>query len=73
MLESCLEALGKTVSDAILVGDSEVDEQAALNAGISFIGVRYGYGGDAISDGATTIEMFSGLPDAIHRTLATSL
>ena len=42
LVEQCLQSLG--TRDAIMIGDTEEDKQAAAKAGISFLGVNYGYG-----------------------------
>lgn len=42
LVEHCLQSLG--TRDAIMIGDTEEDKQAAAKAGISFLGVNYGYG-----------------------------
>lgn len=42
---SALDALGKTPSETIFVGDSYVDVQTARNAGIPCIGVAWGFAG----------------------------
>ena len=42
LVEQCLQSLG--TRDVIMIGDAEEDKQAADKAGISFLGVNYGYG-----------------------------
>lgn len=42
LIEQCLQRLG--TRDAIMIGDTEEDKQAAAKAGIKFFGVSYGYG-----------------------------
>lgn len=42
-VEYCLNALGVDKIDAVYVGDSEVDVQTAINAGIDCISVLWGY------------------------------
>ena len=42
LVEQCLQSVG--TRDAIMIGDTEEDKQAAAKAGISFLGVNYGYG-----------------------------
>ncbi len=38
-----LQKLGASIEEAVYIGDSEVDVQTAKNAGISFIGVTWGF------------------------------
>jgi len=67
-----LEILGADAASAVLVGDSENDIGAALNAGIPSVAVSFGYshqpphelGADAV------IDAFADLPDALARILA---
>ena len=45
LLSRCLGKLNcKTPQDAIQIGDTEGDKQAAEEAGVGFLGVNYGYG-----------------------------
>ena len=41
-----LDKLGVDVSDAVYVGDTEIDRQSAEKAGVSFIWAKYGFGHD---------------------------
>lgn len=45
MVHSVLEELGCSKEEAVYVGDSEVDLMTANNAGLSFIGVSWGFKG----------------------------
>ncbi len=42
MIKECMERLH--VCKAVMIGDTEMDKQAAEEVGIDFIGVNYGYG-----------------------------
>ena len=44
IITQVLSDLQITVSDAVLVGDSEYDEKGAVIAGVDFLGVSYGFG-----------------------------
>ena len=43
MVQSALDELGIAKADAIVVGDTSFDMQMALNAGVSALGVAWGY------------------------------
>lgn len=43
MVETALQELGCTTDKAVYVGDSDVDSMTAANAGLSFIGVSWGF------------------------------
>lgn len=45
MVQSVLEDLGCSREEAVYVGDSEVDFMTASNAGLSFVGVSWGFKG----------------------------
>lgn len=61
------ELAGKTISDAIMIGDSKADIGAARNAAIPSIAVSFGYSDLPVQElGATRIiHEFSKLPDAV--------
>ena len=44
LLRRCIKNFKMDVSDTVLVGDSEYDELGALEVGIDFLGVLYGFG-----------------------------
>lgn len=44
LVEYCLDKLGVTAENAVLVGDSSYDAIAAEEAGVDFIAVTYGFG-----------------------------
>lgn len=44
LLEYCAEKLGVDKSEAVLIGDSKYDAVGAMQAGIDFIAVTYGFG-----------------------------
>ena len=65
MAEEALKALGIAKKDAVFVGDSEVDVQTGLNAGLDVIAVSWGFrsrevvieaGASKIADNASELE-----------------
>jgi phosphoglycolate phosphatase len=66
---ACVEALGASVADSLLVGDSKVDVEAGRNAGLPVIAAAHGYakmppeqlGADLVLDD------FARLPEAVAR------
>lgn len=44
IVNMCLEEMGGTSYDSVLIGDTEHDALGAKNAGINFIAVTYGFG-----------------------------
>lgn len=54
---AALKALGADASEAVYIGDSEVDMQTAENSGLPFIGVAWGFRGETFlrERGAETI------------------
>ena len=67
MAEEALKALGAEKKDAVFVGDSEVDVQTGLNAGLDVIAVSWGFrsrdvvieaGAKMIADDAHQLEKF---------------
>lgn len=67
MAEEALKALGVEKKDAVFVGDSEVDVQTGLNAGLDVIAVSWGFrsrqvvieaGAKMIADDAGELEKF---------------
>lgn len=65
MAETALKALGVEKKDAVFVGDSEVDVQTGLNAGLDVIAVSWGFrsrqvvieaGAKMIADDASELE-----------------
>ena len=65
MAEEALKALGVEKKDAVFVGDSEVDVQTGLNAGLDVIAVGWGFrsrevvieaGASKIADNASELE-----------------
>lgn len=67
MAEEALKALGVEKKDAVFVGDSEVDVQTGLNAGLDVIAVSWGFrsrevvieaGAKMIADDAHQLEKF---------------
>lgn len=59
---AALAGLGATPDDCLFVGDSEVDRQTALNAGIPFVFMTYGYAEpDFMFDGLARFDQFNEL------------
>ena len=50
LLEHCVEKLGVSKTDAVLIGDSKYDAIGAEQAGIDFIAVTYGFGFKSAAD-----------------------
>ncbi len=50
IVQLCLDEMGASKEAAVLVGDTDHDANGALEAGIPFIGVTYGFGFKAASD-----------------------
>ena len=46
----CIAELGERKQDVVLVGDTEHDAKGAIDAGVDFIGVTYGFGCKARKD-----------------------
>ena len=68
-IDATIERLdvAKTHTNVVMVGDSQFDVQAARNAHISVVGVRYGYGGAQIDQSKpdVSIARFIELPDVL--------
>lgn len=47
LIEMCMQTLGVPVDATVMVGDSVHDLKGAEQAGVSFVGVTYGFGFDA--------------------------
>ena len=64
---ACLmERHGISAEDAVFVGDTHDDADAALANGLDFIAARYGYGlSDLLPAGAPAIDCFDELPSAL--------
>ena len=66
MVDDALKALGETREGAVFIGDSEVDVQTGLNAGLPVIAVSWGFrsrevvieaGATVIADDARQLEV----------------
>lgn len=44
IVRMCLEEMGATENDCVLIGDTDHDAKGAAKAGVSFIAVTYGFG-----------------------------
>lgn len=66
MVENALSMLGSSKSEAVYVGDSEVDIQTAANAGLDCISVSWGFRGAAFlqDNGASVI---AGTPQQVYQ------
>ena len=65
-----MRQMGVDKADTLLVGDTEIDAGCALNAGIGFIGVSWGYHSPEIlrERGAISIlQGYDSLPDIVHQ------
>ncbi|MBI5423110.1 MAG: HAD family hydrolase [Opitutae bacterium] len=69
-VDHALRALGTTVAETALVGDSIYDVATALNAGLAFYGVTTGTHDDAALRAAGATEIFADLPSAAPAILA---
>ena len=72
MLQAALAPFGLAVADAIMVGDSHADINAARAAGCPSIAVSYGYAKGPVADlGADVIvDTVTAVPEAIERIAA---
>lgn len=50
LIEMCMEAVGATAQETVMVGDSEHDQTGAQQAGVAFAGVSYGFGFKTVTD-----------------------
>ena len=68
-LEQTVALAGKTLADAIMIGDSSTDINAAKDAGIPSVAVSFGYSDRPVAElGANeVIDSFDELPAAIER------
>lgn len=66
-IEATLAAIGGATGEAVMVGDSIIDVDAAKGAGVPVIIVGYGYGIEKAREAGADAEIanFSELPDAI--------
>jgi phosphoglycolate phosphatase len=71
-IKRVLELMGLPSAQAVMIGDSEVDKQAAQNADIPFIGVSYGYDTQAFTS-ELMINHFSELPQTLTQIKGFSL
>lgn len=67
MVDDALKALGETRDGAVFIGDSEVDVQTGLNAGLPVIAVSWGFrprevviaaGAEKIADNASELKQY---------------
>lgn len=56
-----LDRLGVSAAEAVLVGDSDNDLQAARAAGLGFVAVTYGYGPLAVEARARSVDDFGAI------------
>ena len=64
----CAEQLGAGPETAVMIGDSENDIRAAINAGVKSVAVSFGYAHMPVEElGADAlIDHFDELPDALR-------
>ncbi|MFC4253038.1 phosphoglycolate phosphatase [Sinimarinibacterium flocculans] len=68
-LRAALATLGIDAANAVMVGDGPHDAQAAGAAGTAFIGVRYGYGSDALAAmtlATPPVSRFDEIPERVR-------
>ncbi|MBT3143944.1 HAD family hydrolase [Phaeobacter gallaeciensis] len=66
MIETALRETGLTASDAVMIGDTSFDMEMAANAGVTGIGVSWGYHDtSALQHAAQIIDTFDALPEAL--------
>lgn len=65
IVEMCIAELGVPKYDVVLVGDTEYDAIGAVNAGVDFIGVTFGFGFKTESDVAKFPNI--GIADTLGR------
>ena len=68
MLLNAMAEAGVAVQDAVMVGDTSFDMEMAKNAGMSSIGVKWGYhSADQLQDATCLIEGFDHLEQALKQ------
>lgn len=70
MAREAMRQLGVSTQNTLLVGDTEIDADCAMNAGIDFIGVAWGYHSQdrLLNKGARAIiDRFDDLPEAVGK------
>ena len=65
-LQQVLHLMQMPIKYSVMVGDSQIDKNAAHNANMPFIGARYGYDAQAFVDGHL-IDSFVQLPIALKQ------
>ena len=66
LMKAVLDALGDPNDNCIYIGDSEIDDAVARNAGLAFCFMTYGYGKpERISPDARSFDHFGLLVDAL--------
>ncbi len=68
IVRMCMDEMGATTDDCVLIGDTDHDKAGAAEAGIGFIGVTYGFGfhsaadvGDHSATAETPMEILNAL------------
>ncbi len=68
LVTRCLEGMGRRPEEAVVIGDSVDDLEAARSVGAGFVGVTYGYGltrEHCEREGVPSASEPSGIPDAL--------
>jgi len=71
VLGKLLEEAGRKPEECLMVGDSGTDAQAALENGIPFLGVSYGYGIDGIKQAVAIADNVMQLSQLIVKNYVT--
>ena len=66
-IDAALNQFGVAAHEAVMVGDSEIDQSAALASGVKFVLFRQGYGGSALMScqQTTGVDEFHSLLDVL--------
>jgi len=63
LISMCMQHTGVCKEETVLVGDSEHDQKGALEAGVGFVGVTYGFGFSKAA--AASSDILCGTPEAV--------
>ena len=71
MLNAALDALGASVGECLYIGDSEIDHQLAVEAGMPFVFMSYGYAAPAFTHAqADSFDCFHAMSQAVATRMA---
>jgi phosphoglycolate phosphatase len=67
-IDTALKHFGVAAHEAVMVGDSEIDQSAALASGVKFVLFRQGYGGSALMScqQTTGVDEFKSVLDVLR-------